>query len=94
MSVSVWADISAIWLLSLALVSILPFVILSFLAVKGMRRVNQLAKKYLPIAGDKVEMVANKTEEISAKIANPVIKTYSTAARVRGMTHEILRRND
>jgi len=94
MTASVWADISLIWLLSLALVSILPLAVLSFFAVKGMRRVNQLAKKYLPIAGDKVEMVANKTEEISYKIANPVIKTYSTAARVRGMTREIVRRND
>lgn len=94
MSVSVWADISLIWLLSLALVSILPIAILFFLAIKGMHRVNELARQYLPMAGEKVEMVADKTEEICDKIANPTIKTYSTAARVRGMTQAILRRND
>jgi len=94
MSVSVWADISLIWLLSLALISILPFVVLFFFMIKGMKRVNELARQYLPIAGDKVEMVADKADEICAKIANPVIKTHSTAARVRGMTQAILRRND
>jgi hypothetical protein len=94
MSVSVWADISAIWLLFLALVTILPFAVVFFFLIKGMRRLTELARKYLPIAGNKVEIVANKTEEISHKIASPVIKTYSTAARVRGMTHEIVRRND
>ncbi|MBN1660699.1 MAG: hypothetical protein JXA93_20045 [Anaerolineae bacterium] len=94
MGVSVWADISAIWLLSLALVGILPFAVLFFFAIMGMRRLTQLARKYLPLAGAQVERVADKTEEISNKIASPVIKTYSTAARVRGMTHEIVRRND
>jgi hypothetical protein len=93
MSVSVWADISLIWLLSLALVGILPIAAILFLAIRGMRRVNELAREYLPIAGDKVEMVADKTGEICAKITNPTIKTYSAAARVRGMTHAIFRRN-
>ena len=93
MSVSVWADISLIWLLSLALVGILPIAVIMFLLVKGMRRLNQLARQHLLIATQKVEMVANKTQEISDKIANPFIKTYSMPARVRGMRQEIRRRN-
>ena len=100
MSVSVWADISLIWLITLALIGILPFVALFYFAVRGMRRVNELARQYLPIAVEKVEMVADKTEEICNQIANPVVKTYSAVARVRGMTraihvtHTIQRRND
>ena len=94
MGISVWADISAIWLLSLAIIGILPFAVLSYLAVKGMARVNELARQYLPKATEKVEMVADKTDEICDKLASPVTKTYSTAARVRGMTREIVRRDN
>jgi hypothetical protein len=92
MGLAVWRDISLIWLLSLTLVSVLPFAVLFFYAIKGMQRLRQLAKKWLPFAGEKVELVADKTEEYSVKAAEPIIAAYAAAARVRGMAKQILGR--
>jgi hypothetical protein len=92
MGVAVWRDISLIWLLSLTIISVLPFAVLFFYVIKGMRRLRQVAEKWLPFAGEKVEMVAEKTEEYSVKAAEPIIAVYAAAARVRGMAKHILER--
>jgi hypothetical protein len=43
MDLAVFRDISLLWLIFLTLISILPFAVLFFFAIQGMRRLRQLA---------------------------------------------------
>ena len=90
----VWRDISLIWLISLTIVSVLPFAIAFFFAIKGMNALRRLTKKYVPVAQDKARLVATKTDEIGEKVAGTFITTNAQAARVQGMTRSITRRNN
>ncbi|MFN2165476.1 MAG: hypothetical protein ACK2UY_12665 [Anaerolineae bacterium] len=90
----VWRDISLMWLILLTFVAVLPFGVIFYLAVRGMRRLRQVLKKYFPLAQDKVSQVADKTEEISDKVAQPVVELYAKAAQVNTMARTILRRNE
>ncbi len=92
MGLGVWRDISLIWLLFLALIGVLPFAVLFFYAIKGMRRLRQLATQYLPIAQEKAGLVASKTEEVSHKIATPLIEVQARTAQVDGLRKAILTR--
>ena len=89
----VWRDISLMWLILLTFVAVLPFGVIFYLAVRGMRRLRQVLKKYFPLAQDKVSQVADKTEEISDKVARPVVELYAKTAQVNTMARTILRRN-
>ena len=90
----VWRDISLMWLFLLTFVAVLPFGVLFFLAVKGMHRLRQVLKKFFPLAQDKVSLLAAKTEEVSDKVAQPVVEVYAKAAQVNTMARTILRRNE
>jgi hypothetical protein len=94
MGLSVLADISLLWLIFLSLITILPFAVLFFYAVRGMHRLRQLAKIYLPIAQEKTRFLADKTEEISQQIAAPIIAIESKAAQVSGTTKAIFGRRN
>jgi len=89
---SVWADISLMWLILLTLLMVIPIGVVFFFAVKGMHRLRQLAKQYLPIAQEKTRFVADKTEEISTKIADPFIAVNAKAAQANGVTRAIFAR--
>ncbi len=92
MGLAVWRDISLMWLLFLTLLAVLPFGVLFFFAVKGMRRLRQLAKQYLPLVQEKARLVSGKTEEISQKVTNPIIGAHARAAQANGLTKAILTR--
>ena len=94
MGLAVFRDISLLWLIFLALVSVLPFAVLFFYAIKGMQRLRQLAKIYLPIAQEKTRFLADKTEQISQQVAAPIITIESKAAQVSGTTKEIFGRRN
>ena len=89
---SVWADISLMWLIFLTLLMVIPIGAVLFFAVKGMHRLRQLAKQYLPIAQEKTQFVADKTEEVSIRIANPFITVHSKSAQANGVTKAIFAR--
>jgi hypothetical protein len=93
MDLGVWRDISLMWLIFLTFIAVLPVGIILFYAVKGMRRLRQLAKLYLPIAQDKARLVAAKSEEISQQVAKPIITTYGKAEQVTTIAKSIWRRN-
>jgi len=95
MSLAVWRDISLLWLIFLALIAVLPFGVIFYFAIQGMRRLRQLALLYLPIAQDKTRLVADKADEISQKVTKPVISAHAKAAQVDGMRKAIFtgRRN-
>ena len=92
MGLAVWRDISLLWLILLTLISVLPFSVLFYFAVRGMRRLRQLAILYLPIAQDKARIVANTTEQISLQVASPIISVQTKAAQVNGLTKAIFAR--
>jgi hypothetical protein len=87
-----WRDISLIWLIFLTLLTILPISILFFYVIKGLNRLRQLVKIYLPIAQEKARFVAFKTDEIGQRIAEPIIGAHAKAAQVDGATKAIFRR--
>jgi len=89
MSLAVWRDISLLWLIFLALIAVLPFGVIFYFFIRGMRRLRQLALLYLPMAQDKARLVADKTDEISQKVAKPVISARMKAAQVNGMRKAI-----
>jgi hypothetical protein len=93
MDLAVWRDISLVWLIFFAFLSILPFGVLFFFAVKGMHRLRQLAKLYLPIAQDKARVVAQATERAGTKLAAPVIALSARAAQWDGIRRATFRRN-
>jgi hypothetical protein len=92
MDLAVWRDLSLLWLIFLTLLAVLPFGVLFFFAVKGMVRLRQLAKQYLPLAQEKARLVADKTEEISQKVTDPIIGANAKAAQVNGLTKAIFAR--
>ena len=92
--ISAWADISLLWLIFLTLLAVLPFGVLFFYAIKGMHRLRQLAKLYLPIAQEKARFIADKTEEVSQKVSSPIISTHAKAAQVNGVRKAILTKKE
>jgi hypothetical protein len=92
MDLAVFRDISLLWLIFLTFIAILPFGVLFFFAIRGMRRLRQLAKQYLPIAQEKARWVADKTEEVSHKVSEPVISVQAKAAQADGIRKAIFTR--
>jgi hypothetical protein len=92
MGLGVWRDISLLWLIVLTLISVLPFCVIFYFAVRGMRRLRQLAILYLPIAQDKARIVASTTEQVSLQVASPIISVQTKAAQVNGLTKAIFAR--
>ena len=92
MGLAVWRDISLLWLIFLGFVSILPFVVLFFYLIKGMRRLRQLLVRYLPIVQEKARLVADKSAEISEKVASPIIGMHVKTAQVDGLRKAIFTR--
>lgn len=89
MGLVVFRDISLLWLIFLTLAAVLPFAVLFFFAIRGMHRLRQLAKIYLPVAQEKTRFLADKTEQVSQQVAAPIINIESKAAQVNGVTREI-----
>ena len=92
MDLAVFRDISLLWLIFLTLIAVLPFGVLFFFAIRGMLRLRQIAKQYLPIAQEKARWVADKTEEVSHKVAEPVISVQAKTAQVNGIRKAIFTR--
>ena len=92
MGLAVYRDISLLWLIFLTLIAILPVGVLFFLAIRGMHRLRQLAKLYLPLAQERARWVADKTEEISQKVSDPIISVKAKTAQVHGVRKAIFTR--
>lgn len=92
MTIEVWRDISLLWLILLSVIAILPFGALFFFAVKGLHRLRQLAKEHLPLVQDKARQIADTAEQMSQKVANPIIGAQAKAAQVGGISKAILSR--
>ncbi len=92
MDLAVWRDISLLWLIFLTLIPALIVGAILFYAITGLRRLRQLAKKYLPLAQEKAALVADKVEKIGYQAVSPFIAVQARAAQVGGITRSILSR--
>ena len=92
MGLAVARDISLLWLIFLTLIAILPFAVLFFFAIKGMHRLRQLAVIYLPLVQEKSRLVATKTDEVSRKVVDPIIKANAKTAQANGIRSAIFTR--
>ena len=92
MGLAVWRDISLLWLIFLTLVAIIPFGVLFYYCIKGLRRLRQLALTYLPIAQVKAQQVADVSEQVSLKLSSPIIGAKARAAQAQGVRDAILMR--
>ena len=92
MGLAVWRDISLLWLIFLSLIAIVPFAVLFFFAIRGMRKLRQLAVTYLALLQDKSNLVATKTDELSRQIVKPFINAKAKAAQVSGIRNAIFSR--
>lgn len=89
---AVWRDVSLVWLIFLTFIAVLPFGVIFYFAVRGMLRLRQLARRYLPIAQKTAGQVAETTDRVSRKVVAPVIAVRSAGARVQGIRNAALRR--
>ena len=91
---SVWADISLLWLIGLALVTLLPLAVLFFYCIRGMIWLRRQAVVYLPVVQDRLRLVADTSETISQKVVAPIVSVESKAAQVNGVTKAIFSRRN
>lgn len=89
----VWRDISLMWLILLTFVAVLPFGVLFFFAIKGMWHLRQATERFLPQVQEQVRLVADKTEEVSEQVAQPLVEIYALTTKLNTMARTILRRN-
>jgi hypothetical protein len=85
-------DISLMWLIFLTLIAILPIGVIFFFCIKGMIRLRALAILYLPLVQEKTRFVADKTEEISGKVVEPIINAKARTAQASGIRSAIFTR--
>jgi hypothetical protein len=90
---AVWRDISLVWLSFLSLIAVLPLGAILYFAIKGMHRLRQLVRAYLPQVQDKARQVAQVTEQAGHRVAAPLIGAKVRAAQMDGLAHAIFRRN-
>jgi hypothetical protein len=89
---AVWRDISLLWLIFLTLIAVLPFGVIFYFAIQGMRRLRQLAKQYLPLARTKAVQVADVTEQVSQKVTKPFIEASARTAELNTILTTIFAR--
>jgi hypothetical protein len=92
MGLAVWRDVSLIWLIFLTFLTILPFAILFYYMIRGLHRLRQLAKMYLPIALQKTRQVADITEQVSFRVTDPIIRARAKTAQAQSVSRAILGR--
>jgi len=92
MDLAVWRDVSLLWLIGLTLIPTLIVSAFLFYAIKGLRRLRQLTRNYLPPLREKAVLVADKTEAVSRRVVRPLIAAQVWTAQVNGIARSIFSR--
>ena len=94
MGLSFWAAVSVIWLsLLVFIMGIVPLVLLYF-AVRGMMIVNRRLPRYFKVGQYYSGLVRDQTYKYSAKLADPVVRTYGEANRVQTVVRTLRPRSE
>lgn len=92
MDLAVWRDLSLLWLICLALIPAFMMGAVLFYVIKGLCRLRQLTRKYLPLVREKAFLVADKTEGVSHRVVSPFITPQVWVAQVNGIARSIASR--
>ena len=94
MDLATLRDISLLWLILLGFIGVLPFGVLFYFAIRGIIRLRQLAKQYLPVAQEKARLLADTTEAVSDKVTSPLIAIESRATQTASTTRALFSRRN
>jgi hypothetical protein len=84
MSLGTWADVGLMFIILETLVVVLiPLVVFALLA-RGMMLANQKIREIIPTVQYYAQQMADGTEQISERIAEPIIQAHATTARWEG----------
>lgn len=94
MDLSFWTAVSIIWLSLLAFImGIVPMVLLYF-AVRGMTIVNRRLPRYFKLGQYYSGLMRDQTYKYSAKLADPMVRTYGEANRVQTVVRALQPRSE
>ena len=89
LNLTIWTDLSIIWLCFLAFIlGIVPLAIL-FFAVRGMMVVNRTMPRYLKLGQYYSGIVRDQTRKYSAVAAEPVTRAHGQASRVQTILYNL-----
>jgi hypothetical protein len=94
MDLAVWRDVSLLWLILLTGIAVLPIGIILFFVVKALHRLRQLTKRAMPVAQKGARLMADKTDKLSQKIADPFIEAHVRGAQINGFVKAISTRRE
>jgi hypothetical protein len=88
-NLTIWTNLSIIWLSFLAfIIGIVPLVIL-FFAVRGMMSVNRTVPRYLKLGQYYSGIVRDQTRKYSSTAAEPVTRAHGQASRVQAILYHL-----
>jgi hypothetical protein len=90
MSLPLWRDLAAILLIIELIVLVLPFLVLSYFALKGLLAVKRYVRQFMPKVGGVFLSVENATDRAARVVVAPVIAIYSYTAFGRSIVHSTL----
>ena len=89
LNLTIWTNLSIIWLCFLAFIlGIVPLAIL-FFAVRGMMVVNRKVPRYLKLGQYYSGIVRDQTRKYSAVAAEPVTRSHGQASRVQAILYNL-----
>lgn len=91
MSLGTWADVGLMFIILETLVIVLIPLVLFALFARGMMLANQKIREIIPTVQMYAQQMADGTEQISERIAEPVIQARATTARWQGRWTRIRR---
>jgi hypothetical protein len=89
LNLTIWTNLSIIWLCFLAFIlGLVPLAIL-FFAVRGMMVVNRTVPRYLKLGQYYSGIVRDQTRKYSAVAAEPVTRAHGQASRVQTILYNL-----
>ena len=89
LNLTIWTNLSIIWLCFLAFIlGLVPLAIL-FFAVRGMMVVNRTVPRYLKLGQYYSGIVRDQTRKYSAVAAEPVTRAHGQASRVQAILYNL-----
>lgn len=85
MGLPLWRDLAAILLIVELIVLVLPFLFLSYLALKGLLAFNRSVRGFMPKVRGVFLGLQNTTDKAAGVVTAPVFAVYSYAAFSKGI---------
>ena len=83
MGLAGWRDLAVVLLALEALIFVLVIGVVFYFLNRGMAKLQVAVKTYLPVVQDRLRQVSAVSEQVSQKIAAPIIAAETMSAKVR-----------